>query len=239
MYIQERLEWKDPYMKDFEAEITSVGNGFVTLSRSAFYPGGGGQPCDVGWISYGEREYEVTGVEKSEGDLRHLLKAADGLAIGDRVKGRIDWERRYAHMRYHTAIHVLDGVVELRHGGKATGNQIYADRSRVDFDMPELNKEMAEKLIHEAQEVIDAGHVVSAKILSKEEALSVPNLSRTENGRELMKSMDSFRVIDIEGFDVQLDGGTHVANTREVGRMELLKFDNRGSHNKRITFILR
>ena len=237
--MQERLEWKDPYIKDFEAEILSVGSGFVTLSRSAFYPGGGGQPCDTGWISCNGIEYEVTGVEKAEGEFRHVLKAVEGLTAGDHVKGRIDWERRYAHMKYHTAIHVLDGVVELRHGGKATGNQIYADKSRVDFDMPELNREMAERLISEAQEVIDAGHVVAAKVLSKEEAMSIPNLSRTENGRELMKSMDTFRVIDIEGFDVQLDGGTHVVNTKEVGRMELLKFENRGSHNKRITFILK
>ena len=112
--MQERLEWKDQYMKDFDAEITSVGSGYVTLSRSAFYPGGGGQPCDTGRISCMDKEYEVTGVEKSEGEFRHMLKSSDGLAIGDRVMGRIDWERRYAHMRYHTAIHVLDGVVELR-----------------------------------------------------------------------------------------------------------------------------
>ncbi len=235
--MTERLYWNDPYMKEFEAEVEDVNENGVVLNRTAFYPTGGGQPNDTGTIECNGMLYNVIDVSKDGDTIFHKLDKIDGISKGSKVTGRINWERRYAHMRYHTALHIIDGVVYKKYKGGITGGQIYADRARMDFDMA-IDKETVEKIISEAQKVVDENHDVVAKILSKDEAKGIEGLSRTDPGTELLAKLDSIRVIDIVGFDMQLDGGTHVAKTKEVGKIVLAKYENKGSHNKRITITL-
>ncbi len=235
--MTERLYWQDPYMKEFEAEVEDINENGVVLNRTAFYPTGGGQPNDTGTIECNGTVYNVVDVSKNGDIIMHKLDKTEGISKGNKIIGRINWERRYAHMKYHTALHIIDGVVYKKYKGGITGGQIYADRARMDFDMA-IDKETVEKIISEAQKVVDENHDVVAKVLSKEEAMNIEGLSRTDPGTELLAKLDSIRVIDIVGFDMQLDGGTHVSKTKEVGKIMLAKYENKGSHNKRITITL-
>jgi misacylated tRNA(Ala) deacylase len=167
-----------------------------------------------------------------------MLDAAEGITAGSEASCRIDWDRRYAHMRYHTALHIVDGIVHKSYKGKITGGQIYSDRSRMDFDVPGMDRALAEQIIERSQQVADEGRNVVQKFLSKDEALAIPELARTVPGASLLSGLEEIRVIDIEGFDMQLDGGTHVANTREVGKIQLSKYENNGQHNKRVSIVL-
>lgn len=236
----ERLYLNDARRKEFDASVTRVQNNMLFMDKTAFYPTGGGQPCDTGTVTVEGRTYKIIQVVNEGDDVIHMSDSSIIAHPGAAVHGAIDWERRYAHMRYHTALHIIDGIVAIRHSapGVITGGQIYADRARMDFDLPTLNKELAEKIVEEANAVIAEGHDVVAKEISRDEALKVPALSRTEPGRELMQKLDRVRVIEIKGFDEQADGGTHVANTKEVGRIKLAAFDNKGAHRKRIEIVL-
>lgn len=238
--MTEKLYWKDQNIAEFEAKVVSVSENTVTLDRTAFYPRGGGQPCDTGMLASNERTFPVSSVEKSGDDVIHTLSSEPMPELGEVVVGKIDWNRRYSHMRYHTAIHVLDGIVTQRHGseGMLTGGQIYEDRARIDFDMPDLTKEKIQELIAEANSVISSGLRVYAKVISSHEAMKMPNISRTLPGRELLEKLESIRIVVIDGLDEQADGGTHVSNTREVGRLVFRKLENKGKRNKRVEFFL-
>ena len=233
----EKLFWKDQYMKAFDATIVAADGG-IELDRTAFYPTGGGQPCDVGTLTVDGSRINIIDVRKDGDRIIHLPEKEVSLAPGLAVKGEIDWNRRYAHMKYHTLLHIVDGVVEKYYGGKVTGGQIYQDRARMDFDIPMTDKQKADEIAAKAQAVIDEKHAVSQKFLSVDEAAAIPNLSRTLPGNELLKKLETIRVIDIEGFDMQLDGGTHVSNTSEIGRIRLESYESRGAHNKRVVFVI-
>jgi misacylated tRNA(Ala) deacylase len=210
----------------------------LELDRTVFYPTGGGQPCDTGIISIGDKVYKVIEVKKSGESVFHTLDSEPDVKVGDEVHCKIDWDKRYAYMRNHTAVHVVGGIIEFKYNAMFTGGQIGLEKSRFDFDMPELNRELAENIIEEAQQVIDKGLNVTVKVLSKDEALKIPALVRTEPGKILLESLSIVRVVDIEGFDVQMDGGTHVKNTKEIGRVLLAGFENKGTHRKRIEIAL-
>ena len=164
------------------------------------------------------------------------MESAEGLNAGDAVIGTVDWEKRYAYMKYHTSIHIFDGIVITQHAneGLSTGSQIYSDRARIDFDMPELNKELAQKILDQTNRIIGEGRKIIVKEVGREEALQMPHLVRTEPGRELMKKLDTVRVVEIEGLDMQMDGGLHVLNSNEIGKLALSSFTNKGSHSKRV-----
>jgi misacylated tRNA(Ala) deacylase len=231
--MTDKLYLTDAYVKEFDAEVTAVGDNFVSLDKTSFYPTSGGQPCDTGTLQIGDIR-NVVDVKKSGEDVIHLLNSVEGIKTGDKVHGKIDWDRRYAHMRYHTALHVIDALVMNTFGGKITGGQIYTDRARIDLDVPGLDREKAESIIKSSQELIDRKLDVTIRFLSKEEALNTKELARTKPGKELLKSLSVFRVIAISGLDMQLDGGTHVSNTGEIGKISLSKYESRGAHNKRI-----
>lgn len=233
----EKLYWLDSYVKEFSANIVAVEGNEVFLDKTAFYPVGGGQPCDTGTILSNDRIYNVVEVKKRENNIVHIVNNADGIKIGE-CTCMIDWERRYAHMRYHTALHIIDGVVFKQYNGDITGGQIYEDKARMDFNIKDLDREKVQHIIDDSQKVVDDGLRVFPKIISKEEAAAIPNLSRTGPGTDLLAKLEDVRVIEIEGFDMQLDGGTHVANTKEVGKIVLDKYENKGSTNKRITIKL-
>jgi misacylated tRNA(Ala) deacylase len=235
----EKIYLVDAYRKELEATITASSPKEFELDRTIFYPTGGGVPCDTGTVLIEGSKYNVVEVKKSEDDVIHVLGSDAAVQTGDHIKCMLDWERRYAHMRYHTAAHVVGGVIEKKYGAMYTGGQIYHDRARFDFDVPNFSREVALEAIMESQRVIDEKRDVIAKIIPKDEALKIPNLARTAPGLELLKKLDIIRVVEIVGFDTQLDGGTHVANTSEIGKVELSNFENKGSKRKRMEIILK
>ncbi len=238
--VAEKLYWCDAYMRSFSARVTQIegegagGKLVIALDRTAFYPTGGGQPNDIGKLVSSGKTIKVVDVIKQGDAILHAVDSVEGLKAGDTVEGEIDWERRYAHMRHHTALHIIDGVVQKKYGGKITGGQIYADRARMDFDVPGMDRGMMEEIIDGAQRIADQGRKVTAKFISKEEASSIPDLARTSPGAELLSGLDEVRVVEIEGFDIQLDGGLHVASTKEIGRILLSAYKSNGTHSKRV-----
>lgn len=232
--MTEKLYLEDSYVRQLDAVVTSVNGKDIELNRTIFYPAGGGQPCDTGAISLAERSSAVINVRKDGDRVIHTVDDASWISEGMEVQCALDWEKRYIHMRLHTALHIIDGIVEKRYSGRITGGQIYDDRARMDFDVPGLDRTQAQSIIEDAQKVVDENHKVTVKFLTKEEAAAVPNIARTRPGEELLGKLDKVRIIDIEGFDFQLDGGTHVAQTMEVGKISITKYENKGSHNKRI-----
>ncbi|MCL4371914.1 alanyl-tRNA editing protein [Candidatus Marsarchaeota archaeon] len=233
--MTEKIYLTDSYIKEFDAKIVEVRENGVILDRTAFYPTGGGQPCDTGALRLDSGStYNVTETAKAGDEVIHILSSVSGLSNGMSVHGAIDWSKRYMHMRLHTMLHIIDGVVYKDYKGSITGGQIYDDKARMDFDVPGMTKETVMEIISAAQKIIDENHKVTPKVFSKEEAQSIKGLARTAPGEALLQTLDSIRVIDIEGFDFQSDGGTHVANTKEVGKIIFRKYENKGSHNKRV-----
>ncbi|MEM0149334.1 MAG: alanyl-tRNA editing protein [Candidatus Micrarchaeaceae archaeon] len=235
--MTEKVYLNDAYAKELDAQVTEANGNEVKLDRTIFYPTGGGQPCDTGTIT-GATMFKVIDVRKDNDEVIHVLDSA-GIKAGEKVHCMLEWEKRYMHMRLHTALHIIDGVVEKAYQGKITGGQIYDDRARMDFDVPGLDRGKMLEIIASAQRVVDESHKVTARIISKEDAARIPNLARTAPGEDLLGKLDIIRIIDIEDFDFQLDGGTHVANTKEVGIIEMLKYENKGSHNKRVEIALK
>jgi len=227
----------DAYLKRFDAEVVAVTPRGVFLDRTAFYPSGGGQPSDHGALALADgKTVQVTDVQKTAEGILHVLEPGAQLTKGARAVGEIDWPRRYAHMRYHTALHILSGVVYRQIGSCITGNQITAERARMDFSMGGFDRALAEGLIGKMNDVIREHHPVTVRSLPRAEAAKDPSLVRV--AQELMPDVETVRLIDIEGFDVQADGGTHVANTSEVGVARLEKIENKGARNKRLYLVL-
>ena len=233
--MTEKLYFEDSYLKEFEAKVIKVEGNKVYLDRTAFYPAGGGQPNDTGRIIAGT-DIPVIDVIKEGGEVAHVVSDAGGLKEGDSVIGIIDWDKRLAYMRHHTAIHLIDGVVTKAYSDKGliTGSQIYLDRARMDFDMPTLNKDLCQKIIDDSNKEAESGMAVVSRNLSRAEALSIPNIARTAPGRELISKLDVVRVVDIVGLDMQADGGLHVANSKEIGKICFNGFKNNGAHSKRM-----
>ena len=178
----------------------------------------------------------MTEVRKQGQDV---LNKIDGEAppVGATVHGEIDWDRRYALMRHHTALHSMSGVIYRLHGALVTGGQMYVDRARMDFALEDLSQERLQEIEDETNRLMAEGHPVYVSILPREEAFRIPDLIRT-NINLLPESIQEVRVVNIEGIDQQADGGTHVANTSEVGRVRITKKENKGRINKRIEIVV-
>ena len=235
--MTEQLYLTDAYLRRFDGEVVAATPEGVLLDRSIFYPAGGGQPADLGVLTTSNgTPARVIDVRKTPEGVLHVLGLPSPLSLGDRVTGEIDWSRRLAHMRYHTALHILSGVVYRRIGSGITGNQITAERARMDFSIPGFDRPTAEGLIEGVNEVVREHRPVTVRFLPRAEAMKDPSLVRV--AQELLPDVATVRLIDIEGFDVQADGGTHVANTREVGTARLERIENKGAKNKRLYLTL-
>jgi misacylated tRNA(Ala) deacylase len=158
-------------------------------------------------------------------------------APGITVHGEIDWERRYALMRHHTALHSMSGVIFQLYGATVTGGQMYPDRARMDFQLPDLSQERLSRIEERTNELLAEAHPVSVRFLARDDAFQIPDLIRTRISL-LPEGIQEIRVINIEGIDQQADGGTHVANTREVGRVRIAGSENKGKGNKRLEIVL-
>jgi misacylated tRNA(Ala) deacylase len=220
----------DSYLKEFDARVEGVSGepqGLV-LDQTAFYPGGGGQPADAGTIN----GKPVTRIRRAEGRLLHLL-GGELPAEGDAIHGVIDWDRRYKLMRTHTAMHVLCGVVFRDYGALVTGGEMEPLKGRMDFEFERLERALVSTIENAVNHEIAAGHEVRTKILPREEAFKIPDLIRTKINL-LPVGIQEVRTVEIVGLDLQADGGTHVKNTSEVGRIRVLDYKSKGASNKRI-----
>ncbi|HET6318723.1 MAG TPA: alanyl-tRNA editing protein [Chloroflexota bacterium] len=232
----ELLYATDAYLREFDAEVVDVVEGSVVLNRTAFYATGGGQPHDVGELTWDGGSGRVTEVRKDAAGVAHKLDGAVP-PVGANVHGKIDWERRYALMRHHTALHAMSGVIYQLYGATVTGGQMYPDRARMDFEMPDLSAERLSAIEQRTNELLAEGHNVSVRILPRAEALALPDLIRTKVNL-IPEQIAEIRVVNIEGIDQQADGGTHVANTREVGRVRIVGSENKGKGNKRLQIVV-
>lgn len=229
----ELLYLEDSYLREFEARVIGVCDEGIYLDRTAFYTGGGGQPCDTGKIIAGDREYEVVGIKRE--DALHIIEG-DKPEVGEKVRGIINWERRHRIMRTHTAVHVVSGVAYQQFGVVITGNQLYEGRARLDLSFENMSKELALEIIEESNKVVQKDLPVKWYFISKEEFKNRPELMRVKP--KLYEKYDKIRVVEIEGFDIQADGGTHVKSLSEIGKIELQKYESKGRKNKRIYIVL-
>jgi len=238
--MTEALYHSDAYLKEFDAVVTAVEGHAVALDRTAFYPGGGGQPNDEGTLADGARTWKVTRVRKGGMDVWHELDGdLSGLQdlTGLAVHGAIDWERRYKLMRTHTAMHILCGVIFRDYGASVTGGNMEPLKGRMDFEFETMRQEFVRQIEEKINVEAAAARPVKVKILPRAEAFQIPDLIRTKINL-LPEGIAEVRTVEIEGLDLQADGGTHVANTREVGRIRVVDYKSKGKINKRIEVVV-
>ena len=230
--MTELLYQTDSYLREFDATVTGVDGNAVALDRSAFYPGGGGQPSDAGVLRSEEGERRVVKVRKGGDGVWHDLDGTPP-AAGSQVRGALDWERRYQLMRTHTAMHVLCGVIFRDYGASVTGGNMEPLRGRMDFEFETMRQEFVRAIEEKVNVEIAAARDVKVRILPREEAFRIPDLIRTKINL-LPEGILQVRTVEIVGLDLQADGGTHVANTRQVGRIRVADYKSKGRINKRI-----
>jgi misacylated tRNA(Ala) deacylase len=226
-----RLYLDDPYLREFDAEVTGGAKGWCALSQTAFHPGGGGQPHDRGSLAVRGGDVPVSAVrEDEEGRIWHQI--GTDLVPGEQVRGAIDWPFRYVLMRHHALMHIVNTVAWRQFGGLITGVQIGPDCSRIDFRLADFGRERIGEFESHVNTAIDRGLPISSSVISEGEYRGRPDLVRTAN--VLPPVVDGrIRIVTIAGFDAQACGGTHVHSTAEIGRACITKFDNKGRENKR------
>ncbi|MBC7249566.1 MAG: alanyl-tRNA editing protein [Anaerolineae bacterium] len=230
--MTELLYQTDSYLKEFEAQVTAVDGTRVALDRTAFYPGGGGQPHDTGFLSWDGGQVRVVKVKK-EGDAVWHTVEGEPPPVGTLVRGAVDWERRYRLMRTHTALHILCGVIWRDYGASVTGGNMEPLKGRMDFELEHMTADFAEEVERKINEEVAAARPVEVSILPREEAFQIPDLIRTKINL-LPPAIQQVRVVEIKGLDMQADGGTHVANTKEVGHIRVVGHTSKGRINKRL-----
>ncbi len=234
--MTELLYQVDSYLREFEAVVTEVVGDGVVLDQSGFYPGGGGQPNDIGRLLFDGGEWDVVKVGRKDGRVVHRLDR-DPPPVGARLRGVLDWERRYALMRTHTAMHVLCGVIWRDYEASVTGGKMELLRGRMDFEFERMQRELVSEIEEKINVEVAAARPVGVRILEREEAFQIPDLIRTKINL-LPPQITQVRVVEIEGLDLQADGGTHVANTSEVGVLRIVDYKSKGRINKRLVIEL-
>ncbi len=230
--MTEELYHVDAYLKTFVAKVEKVGEHGVVLDKTAFYPGGGGQPNDVGTLKIANRQVPVVKVRRVEGKIWHQIDGEQP-AEGEQVEGVLEWERRYQLMRVHTAMHILCGVIFRDYGASVTGGNMEPLRGRMDFEFETMQKELVNEIEAKINQEVEQARRVKTAILPREEAFKIPDLIRTKINL-LPEAIKEVRVVEIEGLDLQADGGTHVANTSEVGTIRIVDYKSKGAINKRL-----
>ena len=234
--MTEALFLIDSYLKEIQATVVSVKDGkYVILDQTIFYPKGGGQPHDTGKIIKGDTVYNVIYVGKFSGEISHEVDHP-GLRAGEPVNCILNWERRYKLMRSHTAAHVFASLLNQGTGALITGNQLEEDHVRFDFSLENYDRAILEEYLAKANKLFATDIPVKWYELPQEEALKIPGVVKMANA--FPPDLPTLRIVEIVGVDKQADGGTHVRNLKEVGKIELVKTENKGKHNRRIYFKL-
>ena len=241
------LAHTDSYLREFDSVVTHVDNEAcaLVLNRTAFYAGGGGQPCDTGIIQWMDgdiqNEVGITKIKKGGADVAHHLAPTSTPitlpSVGTAVTGVIDWGRRYQLMRTHTAMHILCGVVWRDYGAQVTGGNMQPLNGRMDFEFENLKRELVDEIEEKVNTEVLAAREVRVALLPRNDAEQIPDLVRTKINL-VPTSITEIRTVEIVGLDLQADGGTHVANTREVGRLRVVDYKSKGRINKRIRIAL-
>ncbi len=234
--MTELLYQKDSYIQEFQGLITRIDseNNAMILDQTAFYPGGGGQPADSGLLTHGESDYRIKRARKVGSDILHIIDSELPLPeIGLAVRGKLDWDRRYQLMRTHTAMHILCGVIFRDYSASVTGGAMEPLSGRMDFEFETMHKDLVQAIETAINQEVDNARPVRVDILPRAEAFQIPDLIRTKINL-LPEGIQEVRVVEIEGLDLQADGGTHVRNTSEVGRIEIVNYKSKGKINKRI-----
>ena len=234
LVVTDLLYLRDAQLQAFDAVVTALATDGVVLDRTAFYVTGGGQPHDTGTLRWDGGSALVTEVRKDRdaGEVVHVLDA-DAPAVGTTVRGEIDWERRHALMRTHTALHVLCGVIWNDYGVPVTGGNMEPLSARMDFEFDPLPEDFGETVERRVNDELAAARPIEVSFLTRREAVLDDDLIRTKVNL-IPETVDEIRVVDIVGLDKQADGGTHVRTTAEVGRIRVLKTESKGKGNKRI-----
>lgn len=236
--MTELLYTFDSYIKEFEAVVTQIDeeNSAIVLDKTAFYPGGGGQPFDLGELIVEDRKLYIYKVKKIGELVFHYTEGALP-TVGKKVKGKIDWGRRNKLMRTHTSLHILSGVIWRYYQAQTTGGNMDTTKGRLDFELGSLGAELVKEIEKRVNEVVKKELNVNVSVLPREEAFQIPDLIRTKINL-VPESLTEIRVVDVENFDLQADGGTHVSNTREIGEIKISKYKSKGKINKRIEITL-
>lgn len=226
----------DSYLKEFQARVTGVDKEAhaVILDQTAFYPGGGGQVPDKGYIQFNGQTSTLVRAKNSPNGLQHIIAEEDTLPEeGTEITGVIDWERRYKVMRTHTAMHILCGTIFRDYGAQVTGGDMEPLKGRMDFEFESMTKELVSVINEAVNKEVAAAREIKVAILPREEAFKIPDLIRTKINL-LPEHIKEVRTVEIVGLDLQADGGTHVKNTSEVGTMHVVDYKSKGKINKRI-----
>lgn len=232
------LYHENSFTYECSAKVVAVEGDEVALDATVFFPGGGGQMADHGTISWDDYQIQATvlAMNKREDVIWHTLSCAPP-PVGTEVVGTIDWDFRYKMMRTHTALHILCGTIWKEYGVQVTGGQMYPDRARMDFAMENLNKERIAEIEGKINQAVQADYPIRVYKLPREKAFEIPDLIRTKINL-LPPEIDEIRIVEIVGLDLQADGGTHVAHTKEVGGIKITKAENKGKINKRLEIML-
>ncbi|MBG73358.1 MAG: Ala-tRNA(Pro) hydrolase [Chloroflexi bacterium] len=226
------LCYKDSYLKQCESKIIDVNDMGVMLDQTVFYPGGGGQPSDSGILKNAEQEFIVKSVKRIDGNLIHVIDDAkpEKNSVYESI---INWDNRYKLMRTHTALHILCGVIWRDYGASVTGGDMKPLSGRMDFELEEMSVDFSEEVEDKINKEVNMSRNIKVYDLPREEAFQIPDLIRTKINL-LPKGIEKVRIVDIEGLDLQADGGTHVNNTSEVGHIKMTGHESKGKNNKRL-----
>ena len=230
--MTEEIAARDAYQRSVGALVEEVDDAGIVLNRTVFYPRGGGQPGDTGWIRWPDGQVEITDTVRRQGRHLHVF-AGEPPPPGTDVIAEIDWERRYLLMRTHTALHSLSAIIWRDFDAKVTGGNMEPGTARMDFELEGISVEFGQQVEDKLNSELSADHPVEILFLQRAEALADPDLIRTKVNL-LPDFIDPIRVVHIVGLDKQADGGTHVASTREVGTVKVVKTESKGKANKRI-----
>jgi len=232
--MTELIYQTDSYKSEFECKVIEIApeENAVVLDRTAFYPGGGGQPCDKGTLLIEGVEYIVTKVKKNDNKIYHYIDGATPKLNAEGI-GKLDWDYRYKLMRTHTAMHIISAVAWRDYQASVTGGDMDPLNGRMDFEFENFDKQLVEEIEEKINQEVKNGRDITINILDREEAFKIPDLIRTKINL-LPVGIQEIRTIEISGLDLQADGGTHVRNTSEVGEIKIVKYKSKGAINKRI-----
>jgi misacylated tRNA(Ala) deacylase len=233
----ERLDLVDPTLREWQCTVLYSGTDGIVLDRSAFYPGGGGQPPDHGVLLWQGVQTRIVDSRKGD-DLYLIPEDTDPIPpAGTTVTGAVEDERRTLLMRTHSGLHVLCGVVFRDFGALVTGGNMQPAEARMDFNLPEIPPDFKARIEDLVNAEIEANRQIEIRVLPREQALAIPDIVRTQ-AKLIPHDEPELRVVDIVGLDVQADGGTHVASTAQVGRVRVTKVESKGKANRRIRLAL-
>tara|TARA_B100001250_G_scaffold136889_1_gene117215 strand:+ start:16435 stop:17148 length:714 start_codon:yes stop_codon:yes gene_type:complete len=230
--MTEQIYNSDAYIKELESKIIEVNMDHIVLDKTIFFPGGGGQPNDLGSIYLKDKEFKLEKISWKDGKIAHFLND-NNLNVGDLIVCKLDWSRRFKLMRTHTAMHILCGVIWRDYQAAVTGGNMEPLKGRMDFEFPSLSAELTEEIEQKLNIEVQKNRKITVDFLPREEAFKIPDLIRTKVNL-LPESLKIIRTINIHGLDLQADGGTHVSSTINVGKIKITGHQSKGKINKRI-----